>query len=142
MKILVPVDGSETSSRAIDHLLKKAAWHGADTEIHLLNVQHSIPYGSRVSAVIGREALEQYHREEGLAALQPARAKLDAAGLKYQFHILVGEPAEKIVQYARENGCEQIFMGTHGRGAVSKVLLGSVASKVVALSDVPVVLVK
>jgi nucleotide-binding universal stress UspA family protein len=54
----------------------------------------------------------------------------------------VGEPAEKIVQYARENGCEQIFMGTHGRGAVSKVLLGSVASKVVALSDVPVVLVK
>jgi len=74
--------------------------------------------------------------------LQPARAKLDAAGLKYQCHILVGEPAEKIVQYARENGCEQIFMGTHGRGAVSKVLLGSVASKVVALSDVPVVLVK
>lgn len=142
LKILVPVDGSDTSNRAIDHVISKASWYTTETEIHLLNVQHSIPYGSRVSSVIGHDALQQYHREEGLAALQPARQKLDAAGLKYQFHIGVGEPADVIVQYAKEKGCEQILMGTHGRGAVSKVLLGSVATKVVALADVPVVLIK
>ena len=142
LKILVPVDGSESSSRAVDYLIKNLGWLKDGPEIHLLNVQHQIPYGNRVSSVIGHDKLAQYHQEEGLAALKSARQKLDAAKLKYHFHIGVGDEADVICQYAKEKGGDQIFMGTRGLGSVSNLVLGSVATKVIHLSPVPVTLVK
>ena len=142
LKLLVPVDGSESSSRAVDHLIKKLAWFKIKAEIHLLNVQHPIPYGSRVSSVVGHDKIAQFHQEEGMAALKNAMKKLDAAKLKYHYHIGVGEAAEVICQYAKDKGCDQIFMGTRGLGSVSGLVLGSVATKVIHLSPVPVVLVK
>jgi nucleotide-binding universal stress UspA family protein len=54
----------------------------------------------------------------------------------------IGSPAETIAKVAREQGCDGIVMGTRGLGAVSSVLLGSVSSRVLHLSDLPVTLVK
>ncbi len=142
MKLLVPVDGSNCSNRAVDHLLKKLGWFKGGVEIHLLNVQHQIPYGRRVSSVVGHERIAKYHQEEGLAALKTARSKLDAAKVKYAYHIGVGDEAEVICQYAKDKGIDQIFMGTRGLGQVSTLVLGSVATKVIHLSPVPVLLVK
>lgn len=142
MKILVPVDGSECSNRAVDHLIRKLGWFKGVVEIHLLNVQHQIPYGRRVSEVVGHDEIAKYHQEEGLAALQSARRKLDDAKLKYDYHIGVGDEAEVICQYAKEKGIEQIVMGTRGLGQVSTLVLGSVATKVIHLSPVPVLLIK
>lgn len=142
LKLLVPVDGSESSSRAVNHLIKKLGWFKDGAEIHLLNVQHPIPYGNRVSSVIGHDKIAQFHQEEGMAALKNAMKKLDAAKLKYHYHIGVGEAAEVICQYAKDKGCDQIFMGTRGLGSVSGLVLGSVATKVIHLSPVPVLLVK
>jgi nucleotide-binding universal stress UspA family protein len=142
LKFLVPVDGSETSTRAVDHLLKRLAWFKDGVEIHLLNVQHPVPAGGQVSAVVGHEKLAQYHHDEGMAHLKSAMQKLDAAGVRYHYHIGVGDEAEIICRYATQQGCDQIFMGTHGRGSVSSLVLGSVASRVVHLSPVPVLLVK
>jgi nucleotide-binding universal stress UspA family protein len=142
LKWLVPVDGSESSVRAVSHMLSKFEWFKQPIEIHLLNVQHLMPYGNRVTSVLGHDTVAQYHHEEGLAALQPTRAKLDAAGVKYVFHIGVGDAAETIVEYAKEKGCHQIVMGTRGLGSVSGLILGSVATKVIHLSDIPVLLVK
>ena len=142
LKLLVPVDGSEHSSRTIDRLLKDMDWYKDGVEIHLLNVQRPMPYGSRVSSVIGHDKINQYHHDEGMAMLKAAMQKLDAAKVKYHFHIGVGDEAETIVKYAKEKGCDQIFMGTRGMGSVSNLLLGSVATKVIHLAEVPVVLVK
>jgi len=142
LKLLVPVDGSESSGRAVDHLIKHLGWFKDGVEIHLLNVQHQIPYGNRVSSAIGQDKLAQYHQEEGMAALKTATQKLDAAQLKYHYHIGVGSEAEVICQYVKEKGCDQIFMGTRGLGSVSNLVLGSVATKVIHLSPVPVLLVK
>ena len=142
LKLLVPVDGSESSSRAVNHLIKKLGWFKDGAEIHLLNVQHPIPYGNRVSSVIGHDKIAQFHQEEGMAALKNAMKKLDAAKFKYHYHIGVGEAAEVICQYAKEKGCDQVFMGTRGLGSVSNLVLGSVANKVIHLSPVPVLLVK
>jgi len=142
LNLLVPVDGSESSSRAVDHLIRKHGWFKGGAEIHLLNVQHQIPYGDRVSSVIGQDKLDQYHQEEGMVALKNAMQKLDAAKLKYHYHIGVGDEADVICQYAKEKGCDQIFMGTRGLGSVSNLVLGSVATKVIHLSPVPVLLVK
>ena len=140
-RVLMPVDGSQPALRAVDHLIKNIGWY-KEIELHLLNVQHPMPYGNRVSSVVGHDKVNEYHREEGMAALKPAMGKLDAAGIKYHSHIGVGDPAETIAEYAREKGCDRIYMGTRGMGSVSNVLLGSVATKVIALSPVPVLLVK
>lgn len=142
LNLLVPVDGSESSSRAIDYLIRKLGCLKDGAEIHLLNVQHPIPYGNRVSSVIGHDKLAQFHQEEGTAALKNARQKLDAAKLEYHYHIGVGDEADVICQYAKEKSCDQIFMGTRGLGSVSNLVLGSVATKVIHLSPVPVLLVK
>lgn len=142
LKILVPVDGSDASLRAVDYVVKKMQRYKDGLDIHLINAQPPLPYGGQVSSRIGHDKVDEYHKEEGMQALQPARQKLDAAGVKYHYHIAVGDPAEVIAKYAKEHGIEQIAMGTRGLGAVSGMLLGSVATKVLALSEVPVVLVK
>lgn len=142
LKLLVPVDGSAHSGRTVDVLLKHLAGYKEPAEVHLLNVQPPMPYGSRVSSVVGHDRIAQYHHDEGLAALKAARDKLDAAGVKYHHHVGVGDAAEIIVRYAGEKGCDQILMGTRGMGSVSNLLLGSVATKVIHLSPVPVLLVK
>lgn len=142
LKFLVPVDGSDHSRRTIDYLIGSLKRYKNAVEIHLLNVQRPIPYGGRVSAVVGHERIAQYHHDEGMAALKVAMKKLDAAKVKYHYHIGVGDEAETIVKYAREKGCDQIIMGTRGMGSVSTLLVGSVATKVLHLTEVPVLLVK
>lgn len=141
LKVLIAVDGSECSDRAVDFVLKKIPFYREPFEIHLLTVHHHLPYG-RVASMIEHDKLQQYYHDEGTAALKSARAKLDAAKVAYQFHIGVGEPAEVIAHYVREKQCEQIVMGSHGRGRVGNIVLGSVATKVLHLTTVPVLLVR
>lgn len=100
-----------------------------------------IPYQNAI-ATLGKDKVNQYYRDEGIEALKSARAKRDAAKVAYHFHIGVGDPAEVIVQYAKEKGVDQAVMGTHGRGQIGTALLGSVAGKVVQRAPVPVLLVK
>lgn len=140
LKFLVPVDGSAPSARAVDQLISTLEWYRQKPEIHLLNVQPSLPLGGRVGSFIGHDQIAQYHKEEGEAALQPVRQKLDAAGIPYHYHIGVGETAEIIVRYATEQRCDQIAIGTRGLGSVSNLVLGSVAARVLHLSTVPVLL--
>ena len=86
--------------------------------------------------------VRSFHHDEGLKALEAARNALEGAGIPHVFHIGVGDPAEVIAQYAREKGCDQIFMGTRGLGRIAGMLLGSVATKVIHLTNVPLLLVK
>ncbi|MBI2313399.1 MAG: universal stress protein [Betaproteobacteria bacterium] len=140
LRLLVPIDGSETSLRAVDHLLKKIGWYKNTVEIHLLNVQPHLHQD--VGMFVSHEQIREFHHEQGLKALKGARDKLDAAGAPYVFHIGTGEPAHVIAHYARERRCDQIFMGTRGLGSVASMLIGSVTIKVIHLTDIPVVLVK
>ena len=140
--VLVPVDGSEASNRAVEHVLKRIGLCKDAVEIHLLNVQRGVPGGSAVSSHVGHDALRQHHQAEAMNALTPAMRKLDASGVRYVHHIAVGEPAEVIVQFAKENHCDEILMGTRGLGGAASLLLGSVATKVIHLAEMPVMLVK
>jgi nucleotide-binding universal stress UspA family protein len=140
LKILVPVDGSDCSIRAVGHLIRKISWFRDSPEIHLLNVQS--PLHGDVGLFLDSGQIRDFHHDEGLKALEGARRKLDSAGVGYVFHIGVGEPAEVIAGYAREQGCDEVIMGTHGRSSIVSLLMGSVASRVIQLGDVPVLLVK
>lgn len=139
LKILVPVDGSDNADRAIPQLLKLRAG-GAELDIHLLSVQ--IPVDGHARSFVNADDLASYHREEGLAALAHARQLLDAAGVPYSHHIVVGHVADTIVRYAQEQGFDKIIMGTHGRSGLLQLLMGSVASDVLHRSPVPVTLVR
>lgn len=141
LKVLLPVDGSECSGRAVDFVIEKMRAREGGLELHLLSVHAPIPYAGAVSS-IGSEKVQQYYREEGEQTLKPARARLDAAKVAYVHHIMVGDPADVIARFAKENKIDQIVIGTHGRGRIGNMLMGSVASKVVHLAEVPVLLVK
>jgi nucleotide-binding universal stress UspA family protein len=140
LKLLVPVDGSENSTRLIDYLIQWLKRLAETADIHLLNVQPSLH--GEIGMFLSREQIRDYHHDEGIKALGVARERLDAAEVDYTFHIGVGDPAEVIVQYARDHQCDQIVMGTRGLGKFSILLLGSVASKVIQLSEIPVMLIK
>ena len=141
MKILIPIDGSDAANRAVDHVVAIAAWLKEAPQVCLLNVQWKLASGN-VKLFINQDTVNDYYREQGMAALTDARAKLDKAGLAYSYHISVGTPAEAIVQYADEQKVDQIVMSAHGEGKLSTLLLGSVVSKVVHLAKIPMLLVK
>lgn len=141
MKILVPVDGSDSSVRAVEYVVASTAWMKEAPQVFLLNVQWKLASGN-VKLFINQDTINEYYREQGMAALEKARAVLDAARLAYTYHISVGSPAEAVVQYAQEQQADQIVMGAQGENKLSAMLLGSVVSKVMNLASVPVMVVK
>ena len=141
MKILVPVDGSANALRAVDYVVRNIAELKETPQLLLLNVQRNVAQGN-VKLFIDKETIDDYCREQGMAALQTARAALDAAGLPYQYHISIGSTAEAVVQYAQDQQADQIVMGRKGLGGLQSLLLGTVVKKVLQLADCPVVLIK
>jgi nucleotide-binding universal stress UspA family protein len=140
LRFLFPVDGSDASNRAITEFIARMDWYRHIPEIHLLNVQ--FPQRGNVPLFIDKENIDKYHREEALKELQAARELLDRAGLVCHYHIAVGNPPDVIMQYGKEMACDQIVMGPRGLGAVKRILMGSVASKVIELSTIPVLLIR
>ena len=141
MKILLPVDGSENSLRAVRHIIAMKQHERDPIEVHLLNVQLPVASGA-VKMFISKQQLNDFYHDEGVAVMKEARALLDNAGVSYQHQIGVGDLASTIVSYAKEKQCQQIVIGTRGRGSFTGALLGSVATKVIHLADMPVVLIK
>ena len=138
LKVLVPVDGSDNCLRALEYLIAQTSLFKEPLDIHLLNVQHAFPGTVRGA----REEVEKFHHDEGIKALATARQVLDAARVKYTYHINVGDAAESICQFVKAQKLDQVVMGRRGIGTVANLLMGSVADKVLHLVDVPVVLVK
>ena len=140
LKILLPVDGSDNARKAVADFIPLLNWYAEKPELHLFNVQY--PLHGNVALFINQADIKQYHQEEGLKGLHDARALLDRAGVAYQYHIVVGDPAEMIVRFASERQFDQIVMGPRGAGGIQGLLLGSVSSKVMQLASTPVLLVK
>lgn len=140
MKILIPLDGSNNANRAVDYVINHIGTLPS-LQLLLLNVQWKVATGN-VKLFISHETIDAYYREQGMSALQQARAALDAAKLPYQYHISIGTPAEAIAQYVKEQSIDQVVMCREGQGGLQALLLGSVVSKVLHLVDCPVLLVK
>ena len=142
MKVLVAVDGSKASLDAVQCLVDHADWYREKPEVELLTVHLPVPKLPRMGMVVGRRELQRYYQEEGEARLAGAKRKLTAAGIPFRATVLVGPVAETIVQRAKEVRCDIIYIGTRGMTEVGKALLGSTATKVMHISDTPVLLVK
>jgi len=142
LKILLAADGSESATRAAQKLIETAGWYKEPLEVELVTVHLPLPQvGGFAGSVVSHDMVEKYYSEEGGKALAPVRKLLDAAGVRYVPHILIGEIAPNLVSHAQKTGCKMLYMGTRGMSAVSNLVIGSVATKVLHLSTVPVVLV-
>jgi nucleotide-binding universal stress UspA family protein len=141
MKMLIAVDGSEHARRAIEAAGRLASQMPA-VEVVLLNVADAmIFYGE--PPPFDFEAIERAQRMHQEKLLTAAEAQARACGLsKVLTQSAVGLAAQEILRVADERGVDQIVMGTHGRGPVGSLLLGSVAQRVVHQAKVPVLLVR
>ncbi|MCU0804348.1 MAG: universal stress protein [Burkholderiales bacterium] len=141
-KFLLAVDGSEPSLAVTRWLVDSCRWYKDKPSVELLTVHPPVPLAGGMDAVVSRDMLDGYYREEGEKQLAGPKKILDDAGVSCTAHIFVGSVADTIVEQAKRLGCDMIYMGTHGRGAVGNLVVGSVATKVVHLASVPVVLAR
>ena len=142
MKILLAVDGSKPSLAAARLLVEHADWYRDKPEVELLTVHLPVPKLPVMSAAVGKAQIARYYEEEGEANLAAAKKVLERAGVDYRASILVGPIAETIAKHAKSARCDLIYLGSHGRSAMADVLIGSTASKLLQISDVPVLLAK
>lgn len=137
--VLLPVDGSKSSLGAVLYLIDFVKEHGS-LIVHVVNVQPK-PLLSQGQGVVD-EPVDKPFSAEAYSALKPSVHALQEAHIAHQIHIRLGDTAEIVAALAEELGCDHIVMGTRGLGAISGVLLGSVATKVLQLASIPVTCVK
>jgi nucleotide-binding universal stress UspA family protein len=135
--ILVPIDGSDNSLRALAYVVKRERLAKRPFRVVLLNVQPQLPSSSFVSRTMIKEHLATQSDE----ALAPARRWLARRELAADVCVRVGEPAQTIVDVARQIRCGEIAMGTRGVGGLKGLLLGSVTTKVIQLARRPVTVI-
>lgn len=128
---LVAVDGSDCSLRAVAMVADLAA-RECGAEIDVVNVQ---PW-------LNKEAAEIELTRRGMEVTERARQLLDAAGVRWRLHVVMGEGAPEIVGMANALGSRGIGVGSHGLTATQSVLLGSVTDKVAHQANVPVLIVR
>ncbi|MFB6185856.1 MAG: universal stress protein [Halobacteriaceae archaeon] len=134
-RILVPTDGSAGMERVIEHAVELAADQGAT--IYAVYVINTASYAS-LSMDSSWEGVAEMLEQEGETALEEVIEIAETRDVSVETIELSGTPSQEIVRYAQDKECDLIIMGTHGRGGIDRLLLGSVAEKVVRTATVPV----
>lgn len=140
MNILLAADGSRFTKKALAFLVANDLIGGADSAVLALNVQPVLP--PNVSNRLGKAVVQEYCASEAEKVLQPIARFLTRHNTTFRTAWTQGPADEEIVKAARKNKCHLIVMGTHGHGLLGRIVLGSVAQRVVSDSPVPVLLVK
>ncbi len=141
MKILVAVDGSPFTKRMLGYLAAHDEWLGG---AHQYTVLHSVPaVPPRAAAVIDKATLKAYYDEEAEKVLKPIRTFFGKKrDLRVDFAIKSGPAADNIVSVAAKGDFDMIIMGSHGHSTLGNLVMGSVATKVLAHCKTPVLLVR
>lgn len=124
-------------ARVIDTASELANIH--DATVHFVYAVHTASFAN-LPMETSWESVSTMLRDEGDAALEAAvdRATAD----RIETTIVDGSPSREILSYAEAAGCDLIVMGTHGRGGLNRLLLGSVAERVVRSATIPVMTVR
>ncbi len=141
MKILVPVDYSEHSAKVVRDALDLASKLSAElTVVHVWETQPRVSAQTKVTTPDGRTTtLAELIREEAEAAMKTFLAKVALPeGVSIKNKILSGAAADAIVKESERGGYGLIVMGTQARGGLGRLMLGSVAERVLRASEIPV----
>ena len=138
-EVLVAVDGSAHSRRALAYLLRHRKQLTNNSRLTLMHVSLPPP---RLAAMIGKAAADQQRKAEFDQAMRGAHRMLNKAKLKCKVIHTTGDPGERIANHARGSHSSLIVMGSHGRGGMADLLLGSVTQKTLATARAPVLIVR
>jgi len=142
-RILVPIDGSATSSRGLKEAVALARTCRAS--MVLLNVVEYAPVMLEMATSTTWELVVGDLRNRGQDLVDAARREAMAAGIACEGHVVDAmalRVCDVVVEQVREHHCDLVVMGTHGRRGVAHALIGSDAERVIRLSPVPVLLVR
>ncbi len=141
--ILVPLDGSAFSARAVPVAADLARRTGAT--IHLTMVHDPSAYipfvPGEVAVPVYDAALVQAQRDEDQAALDAAVADLGARGVRVVGALLDGMVVESLIEYGQQVASELTVMTTHGRGGFARLRLGSVTTAYISRATTPILLI-
>lgn len=134
--ILVPLDESKLSERALDYAREVVARDGKITLIYVLDLENE-PF-NRYNVTEG-ELQQKNIREHAISYLEDTAHTLRAVNIETHPHVEMGKPADRIVEFVRTNNdVDLVVMSTHGRSGISRWLMGSVTQKVLGATRCPV----
>jgi nucleotide-binding universal stress UspA family protein len=140
MKILLAVDGSEFTKKMLAYLATHEELFSASNKYTLITVQPQLP--PRARAAVGKEVVEAYQRDESEKVLAPVSAFLTRHGIDAKSIAKVGHAGDVISKAAESGKFDLVVMGSHGHGTLGNLVMGSVATQVLAHCKVPVLLVR
>lgn len=140
MKILVPVDGSPYTKRMLAYLTAHDEWLGGSHQYTLLHVAAAVP--PRAAAALDKSVLLEHYAEESEKVFKPIRTFFNKQKITADFVAKVGPAADTIVAVAAKGKYDLLMMGSHGHGLLGNLVLGSVTTKVMAGSEVPVLVIR
>ena len=140
MKILAAVDGSPYTKRMLAYLAAHDEWLGSHHEYTLVHAVPAVP--PRAAVVLDRETLKSYYDDCAERVFKPIRTFFTRQGLQAHYVTKVGPAADIIAELAKKGRYELIILGSHGHGTLTNLVLGSVATKVLAQCDTPALLIR
>lgn len=140
MKILVAVDGSSFTKRMLAYLTAHEEFPGRSHEYTVLHTVPPVP--PRAASVLDKPTLEEYYEAEADKVFKPIRAFLAKQGIDAKFVYKVGHAADVIATFSDKGKFDLLVMGSHGHGALTNLVMGSVATKVLAKCGTPVLMVR
>lgn len=141
MKILLAVDGSPYTKRMLAYVAAHDEWLGAHHDYTIVTVVPAVT--PRAAGVLEKDVLKAYYEEEGEKVLKPVRSffkRQVPAPARYE--LKAGLAADQIAALAQKIKPDLLVMGSHGHGSLGNLVMGSVATKVMAQTKVPVLLVR
>jgi nucleotide-binding universal stress UspA family protein len=140
MRILIAVDGSAFTKRMLAYLTAHDEFPGQGHDYTVLHTVSPVP--PRAAAALDKALLDEYYRDEAERVFKPIRAFLGKQGLEATYAYKVGPAADLIASTAAKGKFDLLVMGSHGHGSLANLVLGSVATKVMAKCGVPVLVVR
>jgi nucleotide-binding universal stress UspA family protein len=140
MKILLAVDGSDYTKRMLAYLTTHEELFTAANSYTIFTVQPALP--ARARAALGKEIVDKYHLDEAERILGPVSKFLQRHGIDAKSQWKIGPAGENIAKVAQSGKFDLVVMGSHGHGALTNLVMGSVATQVIAHCTVPVLLVR
>lgn len=140
MKILVAVDGSPYTKRMLAYLAAHDEWLGESHEYTVIHTVNAVP--PRAAAVLDKQVLKDYYDGEAEKVFKPIRSFFDKQRIKASFASKVGPAGDTIAAMADKGGFDLLMMGSHGHGTLRNLVMGSVATKVLAHCSTPVLLIR
>ena len=140
MKILLAVDGSTYTKKMLAYLATHESLLNKDNNFTVLTVHLPIP--ARARAAVGKDIVEDYYKDDAEQVLAPIDKFLARHGIQAKSVWKAGNVGETIATFAEAGKFDMLVMGSHGHGSFLNMVLGSVATKVLANCKTPILLVR